>query len=344
MNIGIIGCGSVAKAHMQALQALGAVYEISVFDPCQENMKAAEAAYGKVTGYGSLAQLLGCGDISGVIIATPNNTHTRVLRDIVAIKNVPVLCEKPLSSSLDEAYQFVGLAPPYSVIGFNYRFNHSVTKSLELMGSRHLGTCHFIDLSFNKNSAIHKTNIGWRDLPDQNRSSGVFGDLSSHLLDLVRYISQSEIDHRSMQTTLGTRVKDRNGVQLENDDHSVTVGATDNGAYFKVTSSKSADDSQLGFHFELTCERGSLSYSSLNPSVIKVHLNDQVKTIAESIAFPQFLLDPESEIPYWADSFYLQDKAWIQQLESQVVMPQLSTVLDGLKVQQLIAGSAQICR
>jgi glucose-6-phosphate 3-dehydrogenase len=275
--------------------------------------------------------------VSGIIITTPNNTHLKVLESIVAIKPVPVLCEKPLSSSLADAEAFSKMAPPLSTIGFNYRFNRAITKSLAVQQERGLGCCRFIELAFNKNSAITKTGIGWRDQADQNHTGGVFGDLSSHLLDLVRYISQSEINKQSLNVSLGTRVHQRDGVFLDNDDHSTAIGITNNHIQFKVRASKSSAEEEIGFHLNLICDNGELHYSSKEKDSIKIFYNDRLGMENVLINWPSVLSDPKKEIPSWADSFYLQDDAWITQLASGQQSPCLATLNDGVNVQDLIS-------
>ena len=124
MNLGIIGSGSVATAHIKALQAITEVEKIIIYARRIERAQELAAQFNKICIAKSIEQLTN--NIDGIVIATPNNTHLPLLKEIIAINNIPVLCEKPLASSTQEAEEFLKLAPHLSIIGFNYRFNKAI--------------------------------------------------------------------------------------------------------------------------------------------------------------------------------------------------------------------------
>ena len=336
MNIGIIGCGSIATAHINALRKLKHVNDIYVFDV--DYAKATEFANrfaGTIAGV-ELKNVIT--NVDGAIITTPNNTHLNVLKDILLIKQVPVLCEKPLSSSLADAIEFNKLAPPFSCIGLNYRFNRIINEILITKDTKNLGDFIFIDIAFNKNSAFTKKDITWRDTIEQENSSGAFGDLSSHLFDLVHYMTKSPINKQTLKVSKGTKVSSRKGIKLSNDDHSVSTGLTDNGTCFRVKSTKSALDEDLGFHMNLTLEHGELLYSSSNSNTIKIRYTDKIETDTVQINYPKVIEDPQKEIPYWADSFYFQNKLWIEMISKGETSEIIANITDGLNIQNLISS------
>ena len=274
--------------------------------------------------------------MDGAIIATPNNTHFSVLKDILSVKSIPIISEKPLTSSLEDARGFLRLAHPLSAVNFNYRFNPIIALILEIKKNSALGEFIFIDIAFNKNSALTKKTLSWRDNSVQNTSSGAFGDLGSHLFDLVNYFSQSYIKNDSLKVSVGTRVKSRDGAELTADDHCVATGVTNNHIIFKVKASKTAAQDEVGFHLHLTCKHGEIRYSSLKPEEIEVSFADSLKQDSMKIHLSKFIEDPKNEIPYWSDSFYFQNLAWIKQIGGQL-SPDIASILDGLKVQELLS-------
>lgn len=336
MNIGIIGCGSVAVAHINALQKLKTIKKIYVYDVDSSKSHTFSQKFTSLIATVSLAQMIL--DVDGAIITTPNNTHLCVLKNILSIKSIPVLCEKPLSSSLTDATEFNRLAPPLSRIGLNYRFNQIISDLLTLVQTQKLGKFIFVDIAFNKNSALTKSDITWRDNKDQSKSSGAFGDLSSHLFDLVQYITNSSIIQDTLSISLGTKVPFRGMVKLINDDHSIATGLTDNGICFKVKATKSALEHDLGFHINLILENGELYYSSNYPNNIKVHYTNSLEIDNVTIQHKKVIEDPDKEIPYWSDSFYLQDKEWTDLICKKTTSKKLANISDGLKIQKLISS------
>jgi glucose-6-phosphate 3-dehydrogenase len=335
MKIGIIGCGSIAAAHINALEKLDSINDIYVFDYHIEKSQDLAKKFQKVVVSESITDL--CSVVNGVIIATPNNTHLNILKNIISIKPIPVLCEKPLSSTLETATEFEKLAPPKSAIGFNYRFNKAVHKLELAKKDALLGELIFIDIAFNKNSALTKKEISWRDIDNQGTSSGAFGDLSSHLLDLVSYFADSLIDTDSFKLSKGIKIPHRGDVKLTNDDHSVATGQTKNGVIFIVESTKAAKEEDLGFHIRLICQHGELYYSSTQPEVVEMRHNNRFEVSKTIINELKILDNPEKEVAYWADSFYFQDKALVDLIYHNKQDDRLATIKDGLEIQRLIS-------
>ncbi len=334
MNIGIIGCGSIANAHINALHKIDNINKINIFDIDFNKVIDFANKFTNVIPNKSMETVVQ--DSDGIIITTPNNTHLDVLKRVLSIKNIPVLCEKPLASSIDEAIEFKQIAPKFSCIGLNYRFNIIIDTLLSTITNKELGKFLFVDLSFNKNSSFTKKEITWRDQENQGYSSGAFGDLSSHLLDLVSYMTKSNIKQSSVKVAIGTKVSSRNNIKLNNDDYSIATGLTQNNVLFKVKSTKSALPDEIGFHISIICANGDLQYTSNSPQNITLIYHNSMDIINVPMCYPNIIPNPEKEIPYWADSFYFQNKAWIELISGKATSQKLANIDDGLLVQKII--------
>ncbi|MCF7450760.1 hypothetical protein L3W91_18215, partial [Escherichia coli] len=71
--------------------------------------------------------------------------------------------------------------------------------------TKKLGELHFFSAEFNKNSALTRHHLTWRDSAQQSKSSGALGDLSCHLLDLFCFIGESPVVVHGIKTVKGTR-------------------------------------------------------------------------------------------------------------------------------------------
>jgi len=52
--------------------------------------------------------------------------------------------------------------------------------------------------------------------------------------------------------------------------------------------------------------------------------------------------DPVTEVPFWSDSFYLPNEAWIQQITTKICDNKLANIEAGLRVQQLLSIAISI--
>jgi len=108
LRIGVIGCGGMANAHMDALVAMREAANIEIAAVCdiyQKRLDAAAVKTGgqKITDY---RELLGRKDIDYVLIATPEHWHHKMALDALdAGKHVYV--EKPMTHTIEQAKEVV---------------------------------------------------------------------------------------------------------------------------------------------------------------------------------------------------------------------------------------------
>lgn len=112
------------------------------------------------------------------------------LNEWLRYKQLPFVCEKPLSTDLNSARYLQEIAPKGSIVSFNYRYNPVIDMIMRLRNEKKLGELHFFSAEFNKNSALTRHHLTWRDSAQQSKSSGALGDLSCHLLDLFCFIGE----------------------------------------------------------------------------------------------------------------------------------------------------------
>ena len=101
--IAVIGCGFWGSKHVSEYQSLG----ISVV-AVDENKDTLERMNEKgIISFSTLDKLLESDiELFGASICTPNNSHSKVAKKLME-KGIPVLVEKPLSTSVEEAEKTV---------------------------------------------------------------------------------------------------------------------------------------------------------------------------------------------------------------------------------------------
>lgn len=156
-------------------------------------------------------------------------------------------------------------------------------------------------------------------------------------MDLVGYVSGSQIDKAFLDVSRSIKVPKRGEIVLTEEDHCVITGATENKVHFKIQASKAAEDSELGFHIHITLQNGEISYSSQHPHSISFKLcnKDEMKEI--DLDASRSIDDPKTETAYWSDSFYLQDKLWLQRIMRGKLKEPLANIEVGVEIQNLIS-------
>ena len=121
MDIGIIGVGAMGKNHVRVFSELKSVDTVRVFDL---NTAAAEDISKKhgAEAARSMADLLGSVDAVSICVPTP--FHGKVAGEVFAAK-IPVLIEKPICASAEEAVSLMRRAPEGITVGVGHieRFN-----------------------------------------------------------------------------------------------------------------------------------------------------------------------------------------------------------------------------
>lgn len=175
MRIGVVGLGGIAAAHLAAWRSLRAEFDLELhgFDAHPERAMVAGDHR-----HDSLESLLAAVDV--VDICTPSFTHPAVIR-AAADQRRPIICEKPLALSVDEAIATARYCRDRSVpfqVGQVVRYFAEYEAAHRAISSGAYGDPAV--LRFRRASAQPRTNE-W--MHDQDRSGGIFVDLMIHDLD-----------------------------------------------------------------------------------------------------------------------------------------------------------------
>jgi myo-inositol 2-dehydrogenase/D-chiro-inositol 1-dehydrogenase len=105
VRVGVIGVGGMGSFHAHTLSALANVELVAVADPFEANAEKVAAALGCEALTDPMA-LATDASLDGVVIASPDHTHPELA--IAAMQTgLRVLCEKPLATTIDDAWRVV---------------------------------------------------------------------------------------------------------------------------------------------------------------------------------------------------------------------------------------------
>jgi predicted dehydrogenase len=190
LSAALVGTGFIAAVHVDALRRLG-VDVLGVVGSSPD--RAAEAGLGNV--YGSLGELLEDDRIDVVHLTTPNHLHyPQVKRALAAGKHV--VCEKPLALTAAESRELVELADAAGVVhctNFMARFYPLVQQARSLLNEGSLGEIWNVHGSYLQDWLLRPTDWNWRLEPERGGEVRAIGDIGSHWLDLVQFVTGSRI-------------------------------------------------------------------------------------------------------------------------------------------------------
>ena len=150
VQIGVIGYGLMAGAHVQELKNFRDVDLAAVADVYQPRVEAGQAACGpQCKGYRDFRQLLDNKDIQGVLVTTPDHWHALAsMMACAAGKDVYV--EKPLTVFIQEGRWLVKAARKYKrvvQVGTQQRSGKHYQEAMKLIQGGHIGKVHNIRIA-----------------------------------------------------------------------------------------------------------------------------------------------------------------------------------------------------
>lgn len=184
MKVGILGAGYISREHMAALQAIGG-QEIFVCDHDQERAAEFARTY-SCTAAESNARLLQEIRPDYVLICVPTPFHAELACEALRSR-IPVLCEKPMASTLQEALAMQAAAQESGtklMIAHCMRFDRSVAVLKRILSDGRFGALQSMRLF------RHSVLPGWSAgnwLQKASHSGGAITDMHIHDSDLVQY-------------------------------------------------------------------------------------------------------------------------------------------------------------
>ena len=192
INIAMSGAGGIARTHGSSLMGISNANIVGVVDPNKERAEALASAVG-TTAYEHLEDCIDEADV--VYILTPPSTHRELaLKAIEAGKHV--VCEKPISISLDDAVAMVQAAEQANVklmIAFNNRFRKGFNRLKEIVHAGTLGK--LVSMWSQRIGRGIPHGYNWRT--DPKLMCGMSIESLSHDIDLIRWIAGEITDVRA---------------------------------------------------------------------------------------------------------------------------------------------------
>lgn len=189
LKVAIIGTGWIADAHANRYKEMSDVELVALADlvPGKAQKFAEKWELPNARCYLSHKELLDAEkDLDAVSICTYNRTHAECT--IYALKKgVNVLCEKPMSVTLEEAIEMRKAEKESGKIlsiGFQPRMDPNMKKIKEIVESGILGDIYYIQTGGGRRRGI-PTPFGTTFIENETAGIGAMGDIGCYSLDMV---------------------------------------------------------------------------------------------------------------------------------------------------------------
>jgi predicted dehydrogenase len=204
----VIGTGFIGTVHVEALRRIG-VQVRGVLGSSPERGQARADTLGVARAYDSIEALLADDTVDVVHVTSPNDLHVSQARAVLTAGK-HVVCEKPLAMTATESAELVRLAAQTGLVNatnFNIRYYPLNQHAHELIAAGELGQVRLVTGRYFQDWLLLESDWNWRLEPDRGGALRAVGDIGSHWLDLMTFVTGQHVSEvmADLSTFIPTR-------------------------------------------------------------------------------------------------------------------------------------------
>ncbi len=191
----VIGSGFIGIVHVEALRRIG-VRVAGLLDASPELGARRAAELGIPRAYADLGELLADPAIGVVHVTSPNELHHPQAKAILAAGR-HIVCEKPLAMTSAESAELVALAAAsglVNAVNFNIRWYPLNQHVSSLVADGGIGDVRLVTGRYFQDWLLYDTDWNWRLETEQGGALRAVGDIGSHWLDLLSFLTGLHIE------------------------------------------------------------------------------------------------------------------------------------------------------
>ena len=289
IGVGVAGTGFIGPAHIEGLRRNG-IRVLGLVGSTGEKAGQKAAELGIPRAYDSLDEMLADTEIDVVHLATPNHLHhPHAKAALVAGKHV--VCEKPLAMTSNESGELVQLAAEkqlVNAVNFNIRMYPLVHQARSMVQNGELGDLFILQGSYLQDWLLFPTDWNWRLEPDLGGTLRAVGDIGSHWLDLLTFITGLRVDEvyadfktfhsvrkkpaKPLETFTGKILTPEDYIDqpISTEDYATILLHYENGVTGVLTVSQVSSGRKNRLYYEINGSRSSLGWNSEKPNELWV--------------------------------------------------------------------------
>ena len=195
VRYGLVGTGMMGVEHINNLAVTPGAVVTALADPVQTSLGWARRALGAaaegVRAFADGAALARSGLVDAVIVASPNFTHRKVLEPLFDA-GLPILCEKPLATTLEDSRWIVERAEASDApfwTAMEYRYMPPAAAFIDEVHGGRVGQLRMLSIREHRFPFLEKVG-DWNRF--SRNSGGTMVEKCCHFFDLMRLIVRSE--------------------------------------------------------------------------------------------------------------------------------------------------------
>ena len=293
IGVGIVGTGLMGVAHTNALRENGIQVHGILGSSVEKAQKFAEDMNIDCI-YESFEDMLADDTIDVIHLTTPNHLHyVHAKAALLAEKHVA--CEKPLTMNPEESRELFFLAKEKSlvnVVNFNVRMYPMVQKARSMVQNGEIGGLFIIQGSYLQDWLLYPTDWNWRLDPKMGGQSRTVGDIGSHWIDLVSYISGLRITEvfadfktfhqkrmKPIQSTSNSLLPGYQEIKINSEDYASILLHFENGVQGVLTISQMCAGHKNKISFNMNASHSSLIWNGEKADELWVGHRDEPNQI-----------------------------------------------------------------
>ena len=184
LRYGIIGAGSMGREHIENIKLMGGAMVTAISDPHTPSQEAALAMVPGAAVFSDHRGLLDSGLVDAVVVATPNDTHASILKDVLAT-DLAVFVEKPLATTIEDLKSILSWDENRSAMtwmGLEYRFMPPVAEAIARAQEGDVGKIHLVSIREHREPFYPKVD-NWNRFAE--RTGGTLVEKCCHYFNLM---------------------------------------------------------------------------------------------------------------------------------------------------------------
>ncbi|GAB3253273.1 Gfo/Idh/MocA family oxidoreductase [Arthrobacter pigmenti] len=257
LRLALFGSGRIGQVHARNIAANPELELAVIADPFIDGAQRLAADSG-AQAVSDPEEVFSHGDIDGVVIGSPTNTHVDLISRSVA-RGLAVLCEKPIDLDIDTVRACQEQIGGYSVpimLGFNRRFDPAFAAMHRRVAAGEIGPLEQLTITSRDPAPAPRDYIA--------ASGGIFRDMTIHDLDMARFFVPDIVE----VSASGANVFSEEIADFDDYDSAIVTLRGSRGELISITNSR-----HCSFGYDQRLEAfgpdGMLSAGNVAPTTVK---------------------------------------------------------------------------
>lgn len=260
LRIGLIGCGYIARKHLQTLTIFDDLQLVAVSDIQREKMEECIELYAKqkrsqtqmvISRYEDYNDMMKDKSIDVIIICVMSSMHADIAQQAVK-HNKHVIIEKPLALSLEEAEKIINLAKERKrkvLVCHQLRYRPLIQKIKQIIKEGYLGELYLgvVSLRLNRSEDYYASSP-WKGTWEKD--GGMLINQGIHLIDILIWLMGDIV---SVYGEITTKVKNK-----ETEDIAIGILTFENHAKGLIEANTITKPKNQGYFLSIFGKKGSI--------------------------------------------------------------------------------------